>query len=155
MITVRTWISLLTLAIAVTAASTHLAAQPSATTTRPATTFGWIDVYLTSETEPLAAYQLEVTADRADLRIVGVEGGEHPAFQPAPYYDPEALQRQRVVIAAFSTAAELPYGRTRVARVHILTSDPAPVCRAALRIAANADGRRIPVEVQLVQGTPE
>jgi len=48
--------------------------------------------------------------DQYEREIVGIEGGEHPAFREPPMYDPKAMQHERVIIAAFNTAPsdELP-----------------------------------------------
>ena len=56
-----------------------------------------------------------------DVKLVGIEGGEHAAFAQPPYYDPKALLNERIVIAAFNTAGadKLPSGKTRVARLMV------------------------------------
>ena len=118
----------------------------------PQPSFGWVDVYIDSEDAPLAAYQFELAAESGDFKIVGIEGGEHAAFSAPPYYDPAALQHDRVIIAAFSTADELPTGRTRVVRVHVMVEGDAPQYVATLAVAATADGSRIPVSIQLEEG---
>jgi len=76
-----------------------------------------IEIYLDAGTQHFAAYQLEIRLDGAE--IVGVEGGEHPAFAGAPYYDPAALGTGRIKLAALSTAHDLPTGRSRVATLHV------------------------------------
>ena len=106
-----------------------------------------VDVYVDSGAEPLAAWQLELRATAGTVRIAGVEGGAEGVFADPPYYDPKAMRQERVVLAAFSTAAAstLPKGRTRVARVHVQVSGEA---KLALRLdaAANAAGQRIQAE---------
>ena len=87
---------------------------------------------------PLGAYQFEWLVNGGKASIVGVEGGEAKAFAPAPYYDPKALQGGRIVIAAFSTASDLPQGKTRVARVHLRIEGTAP--QFAVQLQACADG---------------
>ena len=114
--------------------------------------FEWVDVYLDSGDAPLAAYQLELTAESGTFQIVGVEGGEHAAFVEPPYYDPAALQHDRVILAAFSTGDDLPTGSTRVARVHVMIEGERPSYVATLTVAATADGGSIPVEIQLEEG---
>jgi hypothetical protein len=84
------------------------------------TSFKHIDVFVDSFEKPLAAYQFEIQVKEGDARIVGVEGGDHPAFREPPYYDIEALKSGRIIIAAFHTGKDLPDGRTRVARVHLI-----------------------------------
>ena len=107
----------LCLIVAVFLAASGLAQTPAPDAVR----FKAVDIYVDSGAKPLAAYQLEFKARSNSVRIVGVEGGEHPAFRDAPYYDLKAIQHERVIIAAFSTAAadKLPKGRTRVATIHL------------------------------------
>jgi hypothetical protein len=75
-----------------------------------------LDIFVDSGATPLAAYQFELSASKGEIQIVGVEGGEHPAFAEPPYYDPAALQHERIIIAAFNTGTntQLPVGKTRV-----------------------------------------
>ena len=108
--------------------------------------FQAIDVFVDSGTEPLAAYQLEFAAAKNKVRVVGIEGGEHPAFTNAPYYDAKAMQRERVVLGAFSTAKELPIGKTRVATIHVQVLDPSVQYRLKVHTAANPGGERISVK---------
>src|SRR5256885_1567618 len=84
--------------------------------TKAAVRFATVDVYVDSSHDVLAAYQLEWTGQSANARIVGIEGGENSAFKEPPYYDPNAMQQERVILASFSTAnaAKLPRGKTRV-----------------------------------------
>lgn len=114
--------------------------------------FTWVDIYADSGDVPLAAYQLELRATSGDFKIVGIEGGEHPAFATPPYYDPAALQNHRVILAALSTDDALPTGRTRVARVHVMIQGPPPTYAATLTVAATASGDEIPVELELQSG---
>ena len=120
---------------------------------RPAVRFEAVDVYVDSGTQALAAYQFELTAKDGKAAIVGVEGGEHPAFKEAPYYDPAALQRDRIIIGAFNTGRDLPTGRTRVARVHLQVSGgEKPVYTVTLNVAASSEGARIPATATVEQG---
>jgi len=115
--------------------------------------FEAVNVYVDSGDRPLAAYQFEFAAETGEVTIVGIEGGEHPAFTEPPYYDPAALSRNKVIIAAFSTAKDLPKGRTRVARIHVRVSgDIEPEYVVALRVAASADGERIPTTATWARG---
>lgn len=118
-----------------------------------ASRFTYVDVYIDSGRSPLAAYQFELTADRGKITIVGVEGGEHTAFTEPPYYDTAALQNDRIIIAAFDTGDELPSGRSRVARIHLMVStDTPPAYRVELTAAADLDGRRIDAKITLEEG---
>jgi hypothetical protein len=112
-----------------------------------------IDVYIDSGDAPLAAYQVEVTVD-GDAMIVGVEGGDVPAFAAAPHYDPRALTGGRIIIADLDLGSDLPRGRTRVATLHMRESGPPPTYHVTLQAAADADGTPIPATVRLepVQG---
>jgi hypothetical protein len=111
--------------------------------------FRAVDIYVDSKSAPLAAYQLELSATNGMARIVGIEGGEHPAFREPPFYDPKAIQHERVIIAAFSTAAadKLPTGRTRVVTIHLQTEGAEPVRFALnLQTAADSTGNKISAE---------
>jgi len=118
-----------------------LAAEPAT-----ATRFQAIHVYLDAREEPLAAYQLLLRATTGNVKIVGIEGGESDAFKQPPYYDPKAIQQERVILAAFSTRpkSELPTGKVRVATIHLqVTGDAAPEFETKLQAAANHDGRKL------------
>jgi hypothetical protein len=122
------------------------AAEPDAEPIR----FRPVHVYVDPAGTPLAAYQVEIVAD-GDAIIVGVEGGEHPAFFAPPYYDPAALAGGRIIIAAFDTGSDLPAQRTRVATLHLREVGPVePTYRATLEIAGDSDGRVIDAAVDLV-----
>lgn len=104
-----------------------------------ASTFAAFDVFVDSGTRSLGAWQFEWLVPGGGARIVGVEGGEHAAFARAPHYDPAALQGGRILVAAFSTDRELPRGRTRVARVHLMI-DASTSPEFAVQLQASADG---------------
>lgn len=112
-----------------------------------------VEIYLDSGQASLAAYQFELEAAAGQVEIVGVENGETPAFGEAPYYDPQALANDRIIIAAFSTGDALPTGRTRVATVHLRETGPAePEYNLKLIVAADAEGNEIPAELTLETG---
>lgn len=127
--------------LAVFLAATTLAQSPSTGEAQ----FKAVDIYVDSGAVPLAAYQLEFKARDGGVKIVGVEGGEHPAFREAPYYDLKAIQHERVIIAAFSTETEnkLPKGKTRVATIHIRApaGDNAGY-ELKLTVTADTEGRK-------------
>jgi hypothetical protein len=111
--------------------------------------FRVVDIYVDSKGVPLAAYQLKIWATNGNVRIVGIEGGEHEAFREAPFYDPKAIQNDRVIIGAFNTSPKerLPMSKTRVASLHIQTSDKGGLqCMSKLMAAAGPDGVRITAE---------
>lgn len=121
-------------------------APPDATA---APRFVTVPIVIDPAGQPLAAYQLTFTTNAV---IVGIEGGEHPAFADPPYYDPKAIQHNRAILAAFNTAAaaELPHGPTRVATVHLRLPDGAePAHHVADLIAADPDGRPVPAAAEL------
>ena len=115
--------------------------------------FAYADMYVDADDQPLAAYQVELKIGEGDARIVGIEGGDHPAFRDPPYYDPKALMQARVILAALSTGEDLPTGRTRVARVHLrVAGDSEPVYAAELHTAASATGAEIAARVSVQKG---
>ncbi len=115
--------------------------------------FASINIYLDSGNTPLAAYQFELKTDPDRVKIVGVEGGDHPAFKEAPYYDPAALTKNRIIIAAFNTGTDLPTGRTRIATIHLqITGTAEPNYELILNAVGNPDGNPIDAELTLQRG---
>ncbi len=122
-------------------------------TAQPKVRFAPLHIYLDSGNQPLAAFQFELKAAAGQIKIVGVEGGQHKAFKEAPYYDPEALANDRIIIAAFNTGSELPKGRTRIATIHLqIIGDTEPQYELKLIVAADADGKEIPAEISFEKG---
>ncbi len=108
--------------------------------------FQAVEVLVDSKDVALAAYQLEFTITSGNAKIIGIEGGEHPAFAEAPFYDPKAIQQERVILAAFSTqpADKLPSGTTRVATIHLQISGADELkFETKLTTAASSDGNKI------------
>ena len=116
--------------------------------------FTTLDVYVDSGTAKLAAYQVEVTAATGQFMLVGIAGGDHPAFAPPPYYDPAARAGgERVVLAAFNTGEDLPAGKTRVAQLQLEEPGPSrPTFKARLVVAAGPSGKSIPAAVSFGEG---
>jgi hypothetical protein len=115
--------------------------------------FAPVHIYLDSGDKPLAAYQFELKAKTGQIKIVGVEGGAHPAFHEAPYYDPAALLHDRIIIAAFNTGTNLPHGRTRIATIHLqILGDTEPQYELKLVVAADEDAEKIPADLTLQAG---
>ncbi|HUT47666.1 MAG TPA: hypothetical protein VMX36_15395 [Sedimentisphaerales bacterium] len=115
--------------------------------------FAPLHIYLDSGNSSLAAYQFELKAAAGQIKIVGVEGGRHEAFKDAPYYDPAALAKDRIIIAAFSTGSDLPKGRTRIATIHLqIIGDAEPQYELKLTVAADADAKEIPAEITFEKG---
>ena len=124
----------------------------------PRVRFCAVDVYVDATNAPLAAYQLEFAVTNGVAKIVGIEGGEASAFREAPFYDPKAMQHERVIIAAFSTepADHLPSGKTRVATVHLqISGAEAPAFEVKLKTAADSNGNKIAAGVSTAERKPQ
>lgn len=116
------------------------------------TRFEAIDVFVDSGNQRLAAWQLELKSTASDMQIVGIEGGEHPAFAEPPYYDARAMNNNRVIIAAFNTGDNLPSGRSRVARIHVqVRGAGARTWLSELTTSATADGTKIRAEISIAK----
>ena len=116
------------------------------------TRFETVEIFVDSGAKPLAAYQLEFRVENGDAKIVGVEGGSHAAFREPPFYDPKAIQQERVILAAFNTAKadKLPKNKTRVATIHLqISGNNEPEFTVKLKTAASADGKKIPAKATL------
>jgi hypothetical protein len=112
--------------------------------------FGRVDVFLDTAGKSLAAYQCEIVATARDVTLVGIEGGEHAAFNVPPYYDPKALGQKRIILGAFSTATDLPRGRTRVARLMVqITGEARPAFEGKVQVAAGPDGKSTPATISI------
>ncbi len=112
-----------------------------------------LHIYLDSGNESLAAYQFELRTVRGQVKIVGIEGGEDPAFEAPPYYDPAALANDRVIIAAFNTGSDLPTGRTRITTIHLqIIGDAQADFELDLTVAANTNGKDIPANITFEKG---
>lgn len=122
-------------------------------TEQPKVRFVSLPVYIDSGNRTLAAYQFELKTKAGQVKIVGVENGEHPAFAQPPYYDPAALAKDRIIIAAFNTGKNLPTGRTRVTAIQLqITGQAEPQYELVLTIAADSDGKEIPAKISFVKG---
>lgn len=120
--------------------------------------FQAIDLYIDTQGQPLAAWQLEFQANSPDVKIAGIEGGEHPVYQEPPYYDTQAIQHERVILADFSTlpAPELPAGRVRIATIHVqVPGSQSPEFTVKLMAAAAANGEEISANLTARERTEE
>ena len=109
-----------------------------------------VDLFIDTKDQPLAVYQLEFSATKDLVKIVGVEGSSHEAFREAPHFDPSALQQERILLAAFNTAAadKLPRGKVRIATIHLqVTGENDPVFQVKSSIIATIDGKPIEAAV--------
>ena len=107
----------------------------------------WIDA-----AQPVAAWQFELRDANGRTTIVGVENGDSDAFGDAPYYDRDAVNggdAERVVVADFSLAEDLPSGYFRLATVHVMVDGGEPDFELTLVTATNRDGQRIAATVSL------
>lgn len=114
--------------------------------------FEAVDIFVDSADQSLAAWQLELMSPTQDVEIVGIEGGDHPAFQNPPYYDPRAMKNNRVILGAFQVDQEngLPTGRHRVARVHVQVKGIGDrVWMGELTTAADAEGKPIVASIEV------
>lgn len=128
---------------------THAGLSQSARPPGGAFEFRVVDIFIDPKGKPLAAYQLDWRVASANAKIVGIEGGDHPAFRNPPYYDPKAIQQERVIVAAFNVSEDtgLPKRRTRVATIHLQTKAGARCdYRLTKAEAATSDGHRISIE---------
>ncbi len=122
-------------------------------TIQPKVRFAPLHIYLDSGNKSLAAYQFELKAAAGQIKIVGVEGGQHKAFKEAPYYDPAALAKDHIIIAAFNTGSELPTGRTRIATIHLqIIGEAEPDYELKLTVAADANAKEIPAKISFEKG---
>lgn len=135
----------------------ELQAQPAALE-EGRSRFCAVDIFVDSGSTPLAAYQIEFAATNGLAKIVGIEGGEHPAFRQPPFYDPKAMQHERVIIASFSTRSsiELPAGKTRVATIHFQISGPGvPGFDLKLQVAGDPQGKKMPAKISFEERKSE
>jgi len=123
------------------------------TSVRQKVRFAQLHIYLDSGNRALAAYQFELKATAGQIEIVGVENGQHPAFEEPPYYDPAAMAQNRIIIAAFSTDKDLPKGRTRITTIQLqIIGDAEPEYELELTVAGDANGNKIPAEITYEKG---
>ena len=107
----------------------------------------WIDA-----AQPVAAWQFELRDANGFTKIVGVENGGSDAFGDAPYYDRNAINSgdaERVIVADFSLADELPSGRFRLATIHVMVDGGDPDFELTLVTVADRDGRRIDASISV------
>jgi hypothetical protein len=146
------WVAVLAL---FASGSGQVVQQPQSPSRNDATPrFTHYDVFVDHGDPGLAAYQVEVRFS-ANVTLVGIEGGEHPGFAEPPYYDPAALhnaRESRIILAAFTTGADVPAIKTRVARVHVRIVGDAPRAEARVITAANPSGDHIDATVTLSAG---
>ena len=117
-------------------------------------TFRAVSVYIDAGSDALAAYQFEFEA-AGDVKLVGIEGGDHAAFKNAPHYDPLALTqpKAKAIIADFNTGRNLPSGKTRIATLMLRVGGPHPDYQFKLTAAATSDGKPINAKLTFEEGS--
>jgi hypothetical protein len=120
-----------------------MGSPPAARDPSPMPSFGYVDLHIDPHNHPLAAWQVEFIAKDNSATLVGIEGGDTPAYKDPPHYDPAALTHSRIILAAYSTPDDLPTTKTRVARLHLQFTKPSPKYEVKLITAAVADGSKI------------
>ncbi|MEM1212563.1 MAG: hypothetical protein AAGI68_09730 [Planctomycetota bacterium] len=148
--------------------------QPIRLATPPQGHFLALPITLDPQGQPLAAYQLELTATHGTFQIVGIENAPNlPAFPNPARYDRTTAQPDhpidRLILADFSLAPpeDLPRKPTVIATVHAYVTPPNPLANrtpeqliktlgltATLTQAANPQGQPIPATVTLSNPTP-
>jgi len=110
-----------------------------------------VDVFVDSGNKQLVAYQLEITYDHKQVKIISLEGGEPEAFKDAPHYDPAGMTRGRIIIAAFTTDhAGAPKGKNRLARLHLTAEGHGtPKLKVTVVAAAKPGGKRLDAKAEL------
>ena len=114
--------------------------------------FAVFDVFLDTNGEPLAAYQLKVSDKNAAVKIISVEGGEHASFAAAPKFDPKAIQRDVIKLAAISldSIEKLPTSRVRIASLHVeIGPGLSPDWAATVERAGRSGGEKIDATISI------
>lgn len=130
------------------------------------TQFATIDIAIDPRGNALGAFQFKLTSPDVSFTVVGVEAGEHSAFDHGrpPYFDPTALNGEgnRLVIAEYARpklkADDLPREPVRVATVHVMFTGPLheqPTINLTLTAAGDADGEAIDANVSHTLQIPE
>ncbi|GEM_PF-4642479 len=112
--------------------------------------FSTADVYVDSNKDALAAYQIDIKYDKEKIKIVGLEGGTE-GFKKPPFYDQAGLEGGHIIIAAFvSDDMQAKKGSSRVAILHLQTTGCPPFkFNTEPMAAAKPGGMSIPVNVKI------
>jgi hypothetical protein len=112
--------------------------------------FRTAEVYVDSDKDALAAYQIDIKYDKEKIKIVGLEGGVDE-FKKPPFYDQAGLESGHIIIAAFvNDDKQAKKGSSRVARLHIQTTGCPPFeLKTEPMAAAKPGGKSIPVKVKI------
>ena len=121
--------------------------------TPPEIRFVPLNIYIDPAGKSLGAYQFELKILSGNVKIAGIEGSDHHAFKKAPYYDPEALNKQRIIIAAYTTDTSCPTNKIRIATLHLcITGDKKPEYALDLQVAADNQGQAVNAAITLEEG---
>ena len=115
-------------------------------------TFRSVDVYITTDIQKLAAYQIQIIDNSGRATLVGVEGSSvEQAYNHPPYYDQKALQSNQIILAAIAGDNKiLPSGKIKVATLHYQIKGDAPVKLNQKLIAlANKEQKKISGKLDL------
>lgn len=119
--------------------------------------FSTLEITIDPEGKPLGAFQFELTSTNSSFTVVGVEGGEHAAFDHGrpPYFDltTQRVNTDRLVLAEYALpdadSNALPTGPIRVATVHIMLEGtdqiPEPI-QYAIKVTAAGDADGNPID---------
>ncbi len=132
------------------------------------TTFATIKITIDPLGKPLGAYQFQLTSPDASFKVLGVEGGGHPAFDHGrpPYFDPVVREAgaDRLILAEYALprldAEQLPSEPVLIARVAVLFDQPIdadepPAINLLLTTAGDADGNKIQANLSHTLQIPE
>jgi len=109
--------------------------------------FRFIDVYVDAHEKPLGAFQFDARLGNG-VELVGLEGGDHPAFHTPPKYDPKALSQSRVIVADYSLEGANARGAVRIARLHVFVPDTRQLDPTIkLSVASSAAGKAIDASI--------
>ncbi|MEM7235373.1 MAG: hypothetical protein AAF517_24590 [Planctomycetota bacterium] len=116
--------------------------------------FEYWELSVDSAETALAAWQIEVVDPEGRTEFLAFEGGSHSAFSKPPKYVAKELVRGKLILAAFSTAKDLPRKKTVVAGLHVqVRGDGDPMYRVRIVAAAGADGNELEASVTLKKRT--
>lgn len=126
---------------------------------QPAPVFQTIQVTIDPQGKPLGAYQFELTAEKGTFTVVGLEAGDHPAFDHdrPPYFDRSTLQRgtDRLIVAEYARpdvkTHALPTKPVHLVTVHVMSDAPIGTEQNDIELklitAGDADGQLIDATV--------
>ena len=135
------------------AALVHQRQTPVSAVEQPQSRFGIVDLFVDSAQTRLGAWEMEFKATTGQVEIVGIERGDNADFHDPPYYDPAALQGNRIIVGAFNLAKELPMGKTRVARLHLhISGNQKPLYAVNLVVAGDKEGKPIAAQASFREG---